>query len=105
MTVTEIRAQGSTAPLATREDALKFMAVGRTSADLLANAASPSTVAAVAAQAGATLRHIRNVMLALSAAVGELEAEGITPPDCWRILGWSPEFVEELLGLSPDGAR
>ena len=104
-TVTETPSKVSTAPLATRDDALTFMAKGRTSKGLLEDATRPATVALAAYQTGTTRQYIRGMLLALSVAVGELEAEGVTPPDCWRILDWSLDFVAELLGVPADGAR
>lgn len=80
-------------PLATREDALKFMIGGHSSASLLALAASPSAVADAAAGTGRPAREIRAYLLALSAEVGDLEAEGLTVDGCWDELAVSPGFV------------
>lgn len=106
MTLThKIAGTSAAAPRVTRDDALKFLGTGRTSASLLALAASPQAVAGIAEQSGRTRRDARDLILSFSAAVGELEAEGLRAPDCWDLLGWSPEFVAEVLGLPLDGAR
>lgn len=92
-------------PLATREDCLKFLGTLRAAEWLRECAARPETVTAAAADAGVTEDLIRAKMLALADGIDELTAEGITPPDCWRILGWTVEFVHQVLGIPMDGAR
>jgi hypothetical protein len=87
-------------PRATREDAMKFMARGHTAAGLLARAACPQTVRYLCDRAGETPRGARNLIFALSAALGRLEAEGMTPAKCWDELGWDLEFVEEVIALA-----
>jgi hypothetical protein len=37
----------------------------------------------------------------IAEAVGELEAEGVRPADCWDLLGWDLEFVRSALAPAP----
>lgn len=102
-------ARGTAGRVATREDALKFMGSFKTSKSLLAQAQDLPAVAAVAVQCGETPQSIRGFILSLSAAVGQLEAEGMTPADCWHELGWSAELIEQVIedrfGPREDGAE
>ena len=105
MTVTEIpRPITTPAPLATREDALKFMGSGRTAEGLRAVAGNPETVAALA-QEDVSPETARATILAIADEIDKLTAEGVTAPDCWRILGWSLDYVEQVLGPREDGAE
>jgi hypothetical protein len=87
-----------------RQAAMKFYATGRTAAGLQAQAADPQTVAMIAAWIPATEDKVRAEMLALADGIDQITAEGLTPADCWKLLGWSPDFVEALL-TSEGGAR
>jgi hypothetical protein len=87
-----------------RVDAMKFYATGRTAAGLRAQAADPETVAMIAAGSLETEDEVRAMMLALADGVAQIAADGLTPADCWKLLGWSPDFVRALLA-SEGGAR
>jgi hypothetical protein len=87
---------------ASRQAAMKFYATGRTAAGLQAQAADPETVAVIAARTPATEHEVRAEILALADGIDKIAAEGLTPADCWKLLGWTPDFVEAL--LAPKGA-
>ena len=86
-----------------RQAAMIFYATGRTAEGLQAQAADADTVAAVAAKSAETEDEARAVMLALADGINQIAAEGLTPPDCWKQLGWSPDFAAAL--LTSEGAR
>jgi hypothetical protein len=86
------------APLITREDAVKFLAGGHTALGLLTTAAHPATVRSVAGLSGKTQQEVRAELLALSAGVGRLEAEGLTPAQCRVRLGLGGIYVAAQRG-------
>jgi hypothetical protein len=88
----------------TRRAALIFYATGRTAAGLRAKTANPGTAAAIAASASKTEAEIGAEMVDLADGIDQIAAEGLTLADCWKLLGWSPDFVKALL-TSDDGAR
>lgn len=94
--------EGTPAPLVSRHEALMMMGKGWTSAALLARAATPALIASLAVRSGATRKHVRDLFLAFSAAVGGLEAEGMTFAGCWDELGWTAEYVAvHVLAIGP----
>jgi hypothetical protein len=80
-----------------RDAAMKFIAKGDSAEGLRAAAADPRYVRDLARACGITPAEARGDLLAIAPAVEELEAGGLTPPDCRRLLGWSPELTRRVL--------
>jgi hypothetical protein len=87
----------------TREDCVKFLAVGHTGSGLRAMAADPETVTALTA-GGDTEETARAMMHALADGIEQLIAEGLTMPGCWDLLGWDLDHAEAVI-RSLGGAR
>lgn len=88
----------------TRDDCLKFYGTGRTAGGLRAMAADPKAVAMTTTGSGEPAATVRAMMLDLADGIDQLAAEGITPADCWDLLGWDAAQVEAVLG-GRDGGR
>lgn len=80
-----------------REAAMKFLARGDTAADLSARAADVRYAGRIAALCGITVAEAQADLDEIAEAVARLEAEHLTPADCRRLLGWSPELTARVL--------
>lgn len=88
----------------TRLDAMKFYATGRTAAGIRAYAARFVTVDDVTGQRIDDAVAVKALILAIADGIEQITDEGLTPLDCWKQLGWSPDYAEALLA-SAGGAR
>ena len=84
----------------TRREAMVFYATGRTAAGIRAYAARFVTVDDTTGQSIDDAVAVKALMLAIADGIDALEAEGLTPSDCYDAAGLSA-----LLGRPADGAR
>lgn len=66
---------------------MRFLASGRTSERLQAQADDPRMTERVAALAGITPLEAENLMRATAVAIAAIEAEGLTPEQCYFLCG------------------
>lgn len=78
---------------ASRDDCMKFLATGRTADGLRAKVADPMILEGMAILAGVSVPVMRQEMLALADGIGLIAAEGLTPGQCYFLLG-----LESVLG-------
>ncbi len=67
--------------------ALKYCAIGRTAADLRAQAADPEMTRGLALLSGISEEQERAQVLAVAPAIDLLAAAGLTPVKCWYLAG------------------
>jgi hypothetical protein len=71
---------------------MRFLATGRTSERLQAQADDPRMTERVAALAGITPLEAENLMRATAVAIKVIEAEGLTPEKCYFLCGLDKTF-------------
>jgi hypothetical protein len=67
--------------------ALNYLALGRTAAELREQAADPEMNRGLAALCGITEEQERAQVLAIAGNLGQLEAQGMTPDQAYRLAG------------------
>jgi hypothetical protein len=72
---------------ASRDDCMKFLATGRTAEGLRAKVADPMILEGMAILAGVQIPVMRQEMLALADGIDLIAAEGLTPGQCYFLLG------------------
>jgi hypothetical protein len=91
--MTTITDQDPAATRELREAAMKFLARGDTGAVMRARAADPRYTGVIAFMSGMTADEAEADMLAIAADVEAVEAEGLTPYDCYLLLGLDKEYA------------
>jgi hypothetical protein len=87
----------------TREDAMKYFAIGRTAGSFRSSAADPEWVRGMALLSGVTEDDERRTELAVADGIDAVDAEGLTRVDCYVLMGLD-QFFGPYPGTGADGA-